>query len=171
MVRYPTHYLEVALNINRYREEIAKAHTKRMAIEDRKMREKAKLSDFLPIEIYTHAWFIHNVAGIPICRSWPAEEEKKPTHHVEGRYRFGTVFSSWEPIMEIASCTAGALHDYLREKTGREPTLNPVGWGQRIVEDEEGNQYRFVSMPTLRVPTPHDLEELVKFAVKEKSYG
>jgi hypothetical protein len=172
MIRYPLEYLEAVLNVEASRQAIARAHALRMALEDRKERESAKLSRFLPIEVWTKAWFIHDTAQIPICRGWPREEQTTPTHYVENRISLSpTLHSEWEPIYEIKSCTAGALHDYLRAKNGREPTLNPVRYGERIVEDEDGVQYRFVSMPTLRIPSPKDLEKMFTQLHGEKVHG
>lgn len=167
MSPYPIEYLERILQVDISREAVARAHAARMALADRAARERAKLSDFLPIDVYTKAWFIHDKAEIPICRGWPREEITAPTHHVESRICINDAMcSDWQPLPEVESCTAGALCDYLRKLQGREPKLSPIGWGQRMVEDEDGVQYRFVSMPPLRIPSPDDLQTML-FAMAE----
>lgn len=167
MSPYPIEYLERILQVDKSRDAVALAHKARMALEDRAERERAKLSNFLPIEEYTKAWFIHDKAEIPICRGWPREEIAAPTHHVESRICINDAMCSpWQPLPEVESCTAGALCDYLRKLQGREPKLTPTGWGQRMVEDEDGVQYRFVSMPPLRIPSIEDLQTML-FAMAE----
>lgn len=162
MSKYPTEYLERVLQVDKSREAVGRAHAARMALPDRADRERAKLSDFLTIEEYTKAWFIHDKAEIPVCRSWPREEITAPTHHVESRMCINDAMcSAWQPLPEVESCTAGALCDYLRKLQGREPKLTPIGWGERMVEDEDGIQYRFVSMPPLRIPDPEDLATML----------
>jgi hypothetical protein len=159
---YPIAYLEKVLQVDQSREAIARAHAGRMALTDRAARESAKLSDFLPIEQYTKAWFIHDKAEIPICRGWPREAVTAPSHHVESRTCINDALcTDWQPLPEVTSCTAGALVDYLRALQGREPDLRPIGFGDRMVEDADGVQYRFVSMPPLRIPSPADLSKML----------
>lgn len=160
--RYSLAYLEAALRVDQTRDVIARAHAARMAIPDRAKRITAKLSDFLPVDECAKAWFIHEKAEIPVCYGWPAEKDFGPTHHVESRTCINdAICTDWYPLPEVKSCTAGALCDYLRELQGREPKLEPVGFGLRMVQDEDGVQYRFVSIPPLRIPSPDDLAKML----------
>ena len=161
-IRYSQSYLEAALQVDETRKAIARAHAARMMIEDRAKRIAAKLSEFLPVDACAKAWFIHEKAQIPVCYGWPVEKHFGPTHHVESRTCINDALCTpWYPLPEVESCTAGALCDYLRKLQGREPVLHPVGFSQRMVEDADGVQYRFVSIPPLRIPSPDDLAKML----------
>ncbi|WP_347558525.1 hypothetical protein [Robbsia sp. KACC 23696] len=150
------------MRVDERRALIDEAHAARMRLPIREARESAVLSDFLRLEEVTWCWFIHDQCGIPICRSWPREKAAVPTHHVEFRQCWTEmVCTEWQPIPEIAEPTAGALTEYLRGIFGEDPQLHPAGLEQRVVEDDRGYQYRFVTMPKLKLPTRIEIDRLV----------
>ncbi|MCY1520488.1 hypothetical protein D9M68_552660 [compost metagenome] len=151
--------LEDLLQVARRRGAIAVAHSARMRLPHRADRERARLSDFLPAEDVAWCWFIHDKAAVPICQGWPREQVSQPTHHLEVRRCWTEmVCTAWEPLPEVDSPTAGALTSYLTALYGEDPELHPVGFEGRMVEDKRGYQYRFVTMPTLRIPSHRDIE-------------
>ena len=161
MIEWTLPELEQLMNIEQLRRKIAAAHAKRMGLPTTKEREQARLSTFLSVEDWTRVWFVHEHIT-PIARGWEKEEMPPATHHVECRRVINdAVCTPWIPLEEVKAPTASALMAHLVTIYGFEPELEIVGRGSRIVEDHNRYQYRFVTMPRLRIPTRDQMQELV----------
>lgn len=161
MIEWTLPELEQLMKVDRLRIKIAAAHARRMALPTTKEREQAKLSSYLEIEDWTRVWFIHEHVT-PIAHGWEKEEMPPASHHVECRRVINdAVCTPWVPLEEVEAPTASALMAHLVTIYGFEPELEIVGHGNRIVEDHNRYQYRFVTMPKLRIPTRAQMQTLV----------
>ncbi|PIM51897.1 hypothetical protein CS062_17380 [Roseateles chitinivorans] len=161
MIEWTLPELEQLMNVESLRRKIAAAHAKRMALPTIKEREQARLSTFLSIEDWTRVWFVHEHVT-PIAQGWAKEAMPPATHHVECRRVINDALCTpWVPLEEVEAPTASALIAHLVTIYGFEPELEIVGHGNRIVEDHNRYQYRFVTMPQLRIPTREQMQTLV----------